>query len=99
MKSLRWLLLAGCGEKRPSQPVRFRLAGIADCLPDGFCFFRWQTNRKNINRDTFLRQPRTARFLLHKKFMFRVRKYLTGFWAFVYKRQVSKFETMPFQQS
>jgi len=98
MKSLRWLLLTGCGEKRGSQPVGSCLAGITNCLADGSCFFRRQSNRKD-NRDTLLREPGPTHFLFHSRSLFRLRKCLTVFWTFVYKRQVSNFETAPFQQS
>lgn|SRR6266480_196589 len=98
MKSLCWLLLSGCRKQCGSQPVGSCLAGIANRLADSSCFFRRQPNRKN-NRDTFCREPGTAHFLFHTKAQFRKRKCLTLFWIFVYKRQVSKFETAPFQQS
>lgn len=99
MKALRRLLFAGRSEECASQPVGFCLTGGIDSGPDGLRFFWRQSNRKDINRDTFLGQPRTPRFLFHTKFRFRVRNCLTRFWAFVYKRQVSNFGTAPFQQS
>jgi len=98
MKPSRLLLLPGCGQNRASEPFRFRLAGSANGLTDGSCFFRRQSNRKD-NRDTLLRKPRATHFLFHADTDFRLRKCLTPFWTFVYKCPVSNFETAPFQQS
>jgi len=89
MNPLPWLLLSGSGEEGRPQPIRPCLAGSEDSGADGSRFFRRQPDRKDINCDSFLRQPRAPHFLGHKKFRFRVRKCLTRFWPFVYKRQVS----------
>ncbi len=89
MKALRRLLLACRGENGGSKPVGFCFARGVDCGPDGFCFIWRQSDRKDIDRSAFCREPRAPHFLLHTKVPFRVRKCLTRFWTFVYKRQVS----------
>jgi len=88
----------GCDEQRASQPIRFRLAGIADGIVDRARFFGRQTNGKD-NRDTFFREPWPAHFLFHAEMAFRKRNYLTQFWTFVYKSLISYFEISSYWKS
>lgn len=92
------LRVAGCCEKRGSEPVRFGLARGADCALHRASFYWRQSDRKN-DRYAFCRQPGPAHFLSHKNIYFRLRKYLTRLCTLVYKSLISKCETRFCQKS
>lgn len=93
------LLFAGCGEKRLSQPVRFRLAGGPDSRRNISRLIGTQPHSEDRSKCVFLRQPRASHFPTHKKRVVVNRKLLTIIYFAFTKSLVSKFETQFCQKS
>src|ERR1041384_3853423 len=93
------LLLAGCREKRISQPVGFLLAGSADSRRHVSRFVGAQTHRKDHSKSVLLRHSRASHFLSHAKQLAVNKNRLTAFYLSFTNSAVLRFKTEPFQQS
>ena len=92
------LLPAGCGENRVSQPVGFRLAGIADGLQDFSRLVGAQAHGKDRAQGVFLGQSRPSHFLWHTRRLVVYKKRLTEFYFAFTQSPALRFKATTFQQ-